>query len=218
MAVHPATPAQSVPSDEEIQALIAKVDSLEVPFNFTTSMMMVNSIMGIPWAFDVDNTMYDREDVFRVISEGVANKDPKFKGILPLKLARGYLIEFQPGVMDKIIGFIDPSTNPQAVAKKREKIAQASQASLLSFLQKGQTGLVGFYCTNESQTITINGKAYPAFSVNSKQFFTALAQYNRRVRVQGKVIEPRQAFEHLTSVLARCEKAPSSNAVMIEVI
>ena len=81
----------------------------------------------------------------------------------------GYLIYIK---MDRLLELLGPANCGPLVQKDveyAEKHRKEAGESLIKKIQKGYSGMIGIYCTNDSQTITVSGKSYPAYAVTLKE-------------------------------------------------
>lgn len=130
---------------------------------------------------------------------------------------KGYLVYMQ---FDKLLELLSPK-NSGPLNEKVIKVASDHRDEALrgftKLIMDGYTGRVGIFCTNDSQTITIKGHTYPAFSVTLKEMCTILAKFNYGVVVSGEPRDPQQVLQREDAVIESLLVAPSSNALFIEV-
>lgn len=94
---------------------------------------------------------------------------------------------------------------------------ELAKASLLNKLKKGYLGKIGIYCTNDSQTITIDGKSFPSYAVTLKELCAICINVGYGILVGGKPRNPNDVVAREDAVIANLTVAPSSNALLIEV-
>ena len=92
-----------------------------------------------------------------------------------------------------------------------------AKASLLNKLKKGYKGRIGIYCTNDSQTITIDGKSYPSYAVTLKELCAICINIGYGIVVGDKPRDPNEVVAKEDAVLESLTVAPSSNALLLEV-
>lgn len=100
------------------------------------------------------------------------------------------------------------------LANKHRK--EASTA-LIKKMKSGYNGKIGIFCTNDSQSITVDGKSYPAFAVSLKELCVICQQVGYGIMISGAVRNPRDVLDREDAVLKSLTVAPSSNAVFIDI-
>lgn len=169
---------------------------------------------GANWGFDGDTPGGNVREYLKLIEESGANE------IITFKLNRGYVFDFLN--FDKAVALFRSVAGSTIFSKKAEdgarKRRESSLASLQKFLSEGRAGTVGFFNTNASDTVTKDGKTYPSFALNARDFFGTLAQANYRITTAtGTNASASQAFSNLRGVMEQLDKSPSSNAVMVRI-
>lgn len=133
------------------------------------------------------------------------------------KKITGYLVYMQMG---KLLELLGPSNNGpliQSDVQLAEKHRKEASESLIKKLQSGYAGKIGIFCTNDSQTITISGKAYPAYAVTFKELCTICSKMGYGIVVSGEPRDPQQALQREDAMLKYMVVAPSSNALFIDI-
>ena len=130
---------------------------------------------------------------------------------------QGYLVYMQ---MNKLLDIlVDKNGGPLRMAdiqlanKHRQEAVEALTKRLLS----GYKGKIGIFCTNDSQTITINGNVLPAYAVTLHELCIACQEVGYGIVVSGEPRDPQQVLQREDAVIKSLIVAPSSNALILEV-
>jgi hypothetical protein len=100
-----------------------------------------------------------------------------------------------------------------AIQKRNNSIKE-----LYDFLQKGKSGIIGIFNTNECNNIVVNGVNYPAFAVSLQDLFSYCATCGYGIYVAGRAISAKVASENLDKVYESLQVAPNGHALMIKVV
>lgn len=101
--------------------------------------------------------------------------------------------------------------------QRANKHRQDAILSLYNKMKTGYKGRIGIYCTNDSQSITIQGKTFPAYAVTLLEMLQVADNAGYGVLVNGSVRAPRDVASHEDAVLKALEVAPSGNALFINI-
>lgn len=105
---------------------------------------------------------------------------------------------------------------PDSVIQNAKKRRNDAMASLNKFLAEGNDGQVGFFNTNQSDTVTKDGVTYPSFCLNVRDFLGLAGKYNYDVVTsKGTRLPAREAFVKMVGFMSELEKSPSSNSVFV---
>lgn len=186
----------------EYQAIVFAMTSAHLPW-------------GATWGFDTD--IAGGEEAAQRAHETSDGK------VITFKLRRGTVTEYLNsdelfnGYRHLIkIGGVEVKDSTIEKAKKRRNDALAS---LHKFLSEGKQGQVGFFNTNQSDTVTIEGVTYPSFCLNARDFLGLADQHGYKVRtVRGTTVQAQAALKKVVGFMGELKKSPSSNAVMVELI
>jgi len=170
---------------------------------------------GATWGFDTD--INGGEEAAKRAALESGNKAVTFQ------LVRGTVTEYlnSDDMFNNYkhlikVGGVDVKDSTIQHAKKRRNDAMAS---LNKFLSEGKGGLVGFFNTNQSDTITIEKVTYPSFCLNAKDFLGVAEQHGYKVRTsKGTVVTAGTAFQKVIGFMSELKKSPSSNSVLVELI
>lgn len=129
----------------------------------------------------------------------------------------GYLVYMDMAYLCNILrkeapGLIDGNDLARA-QKHREEAAKG----LIEKMKAGYRGVVGIYCTNDSQTITVSGKTYPAFSVTLRELLQVASKMGYGIVFGKSVRDPQSAMAKEDALLKALVVAPSSNAMFISI-
>lgn len=201
------TPEIKAQLDEQIQKL-----SREDQIILQSCVRHINN--GAYWGFDTDMNGLSIKAIQREISEN------SFTKINAVTLKRGGFVEtknYMTAVeIFRAVGGVD--SLPQHIVDEGLKARETSIANLFEFCKKQEKGTVGFYNTNMTGTITINGKTHRSFHLNAFDFFNILAKAGYRVRNEdGMVLPASEVMANYEKFMGGCIKAPSSNSVLVDV-
>lgn len=136
----------------------------------------------------------------------------------------GYLVEMNFKYLCRLLAKEAPGLITErdiAIAKKHRNEAVLSFEKLLKNDNTRRAGKkkVGIYCTNDSQIITVDGIAYPAFALTLAEALMVADVAGYLIMVDGKTYEPSFVLSHgdifLSDVLKFAEVAPSRNAIFV---
>lgn len=178
------------------------------------SIISKNVINGCSWEFIRSNPEIKRNfEAFKAsktcsIQEVTYNHQKK---------VTGYIIYMQ---MERLLDLLGPN-NCGPLAQKDVQLAnkhrQEAAFALTKKIQSGYTGKIGIFCTNDSQTITVSGKAYPAYAVTLKELCAICQKAGYGIVVSGEPRDPQQVLQREDAVLKTLLVAPSSNALFIDI-
>lgn len=94
---------------------------------------------------------------------------------------------------------------------------QEACLDLANKMKKGYKGVIGIFCTNDSQTITVQGKTFPAYAITLNELCQICQKVGYGVEVNGKVYAPEQIMKKEEQVIGALTVAPSSNALFIKI-
>ena len=99
-------------------------------------------------------------------------------------------------------------------------IAQHRQKALvdLTKLMAGKfRGRIGVYCTNDSSTITKDGKSFPAFAITLVELLQVAQKCGYGIVVDNIPRAPGDVYKRMTAMLKAATVAPSSNALFFDI-
>lgn len=173
-----------------------------------------NVLNGCSWEFVKNNF-----DVRRLLDAFQKNPNCSVQTVTynHQKNQTGYLLYMKMGRLLELLG---PSCGGPLIASDVElaqKHRNEASMALVKKMQSGYSGQIGIYCTNDTQTITVKGNAYPAYSVTLKELCTACGQLGYGIVVSGQTRDPREVLAREDAVLKALLVAPSSNALFINI-
>lgn len=129
----------------------------------------------------------------------------------------GYLVSMNLNYLVSIYsdcapGLIDKKLLDMAAVHRKEAII-----GLANLMSKGYRDRIGIYCTNDSQSITVDGKTYPAFAVSLGEFLQLCNRYNYGVEASGSIYTPEVISGNAASFIKALTVAPSSNAIFVRI-
>lgn len=129
----------------------------------------------------------------------------------------GYLIYMR---LEKLISILQKEAlgvfNQKALADAMNHRKEAV-TSCAHLMDKGYNGRIGMFCTNDSKTITVDGKSYPAFALTLEELCSICENKGYGFMAGGKIRTPNEVRAHINAVIKACIVAPSSNAIFIDI-
>lgn len=178
-----------------------------------------NVLNGCSWEF-VRNTSDLRQNLkeFQTsqtcqLKEVTYSHQQKITGYL-LIMNLNRLVEI---LSKEALGVFDQKALQDALKHRQEAIMKASKIMTPDKHGKRYTGRVGIFCTNDSTSITVNGKTFPAFAVTLGEFCDICQQMKYGIKVGNAVRNPADVKAKADLVLKNCIVAPSSNALFLDI-
>jgi len=129
----------------------------------------------------------------------------------------GYLVYMK---MDHLCKLLSPA-NMGPVSDEDLSIAsrhrQEAQATLVKKLRTGYKGLIGIFCTNDSQTVTVDGQTYPAYAITLKELCVICKECGYGIMIKGINRNPDDVLAREDAIIKAATVAPSSNALFISI-
>lgn len=129
----------------------------------------------------------------------------------------GYLVYMQ---MNVLCNLLSPA-NRGPLSDKDLEIAsehrKEAQINLAKKMKSGYKGKIGIFCTNDSQTITVDGTTFPAYAVSLKELCVICQQCNYGIFINGSVRDPAEVMKREDAIIKASTVAPSSNALFIQI-
>lgn len=178
--------------------------------------VMRNLLNGCSWEFSAPNPEIKRNlELFK--NSKTCSVQSVTMSVDPIK--KGYLIYMK---MDYLISLLAKEA-PGLVSKKDLERAsnhrQSAVVGLNVLLRKGFKGTVGIFCTNDTQSVTIDGERMNAFAVSFREAMQVCERcnYSLILNYNGRVIalSPAEAMKKENAILDKLEVAPSKNALLI---
>lgn len=178
------------------------------------SLISKNVLNGCSWEFTRQNPEIKRNlEAFKKsevcsVQEVTYNHEKK---------VCGYLVYMQMSYLCSLLG--PKYSGP--LNEKDLKIAtdhrEEAQLGLAKKMKAGYTGNIGIYCTNDSQSITVDGNTFPAYAVTLRELCTICKQLRYGILINGAVRNPDDVIAREDAVLRSLTVAPSSNALFIKI-
>lgn len=130
---------------------------------------------------------------------------------------KGYLVYMQ---MNRLLEILGPNNKGPLIASDLElarKHREEAGTSLIERIKSGYSGKIGIFCTNDSQTITVSGKTFPAYAVTLKELCMFCSKTGYGIVVGGEPRDPQQVLQREDAVIETLLVAPSSNALFIDI-
>lgn len=129
----------------------------------------------------------------------------------------GYLVSMDMGYLCNLLIKEAPGLLRQEDLKRAQEHRQEAIKSLFNKMRSGYSGRIGIYCTNDSKSITIQGKTFPAYAVSLREMLQIAERAGYGVVVGGAVRHPQEVLKREDAVLRALEVAPSGNAIFINI-
>ena len=190
------------------------LESKPVEEQLAVSLIAKNVINGCSWEFVRANPQLRRNKADFDKSPYCSIQEVTYSHS---KKIYGYLVYMQ---MSRLLELLGPQNNGPLSNKDVEIASQHRKEAGEAFIKRlgeGYQGKIGIFCTNDSQTISIQGKTYPAYAVTLKEACSICEQMGYGIVVSGEPRNPQQVLQREDAVLKSLVVAPSSNALFIEV-
>lgn len=92
-----------------------------------------------------------------------------------------------------------------------------SGIELIKRIRSGYAGKIGIFYTNDSQTIAIYGKIYPAYAVTLKELCVICEKEGYSIIIDGEHRTFKQILQEEDAFIEKLPVAPSGNALIIEI-
>lgn len=216
MSVKPTQNNVSKTSQEQLAQQFADNLAKNQPIEMQIAIGLIsqNMLRGCSWEFVRHNSDIDANlEAFKNNPSVSAQKITYSRS----PLQTGYLVYVR---LDEALRVFEQSA-PGLIAPKELQYAsrhhQEAVAQLQAMMTSGYKGVIGIYCTNDSQTITIRGRSYPAFAVTMNELLQLCVRNRYGLIIGGAVRQPNQVQERADAIIEAATVAPSSNALLFEV-
>lgn len=200
--------------EQRAEKFAIAMDNKPVEEQLSVYLISKNVLNGCSWEFIRNNPEVRRNlDAFKSskvcnVQEVTYNNKDKVSGYL-ISMQMSYLCNLLSPKNDGPLEMRDLE-----LAQKHRKEALASLATKMDTKYKG---VIGIYCTNDSQTITIDGKTFPAYAVTLKELCTICNSKKYGIYIGGQVRYPNEVLQREDAVIKALTVAPSSNALLIRI-
>lgn len=206
-------PGSQVLPDE--QRFIEYLDKLPEEEQFAVTLISKNIVNGCSWEFVRDVGKLRRLEKSFMKNPNVSLTEVNYHQ--GNRAVPGYLVYMKLDYLLKTLHAASSSLITPEDAKKASEKRQSACISLAKKLEKGYSGVIGIYCTNDSEYITISGKSFPAYAVTFAEFCQIAVKMGYGVKYSGGVASAQQCMQNAAQIIKGCEVAPSSNALLISV-
>lgn len=173
-----------------------------------------NVLNGCSWEF-VRNNQEVRKAVDKFksnpncdIKEVAYSHDKKIYGYLVL-MSLNRLVEI---LAKEGMGVFTQEDLNAAVEHRKQAVQSCAK-----LMKKNYKGRIGVFCTNDSQTITVDGTSYPAFAITLNELCDICNNMGYGFMLGNKIRQPADVKAHIDAVIKACTVAPSSNALFIDI-
>lgn len=129
----------------------------------------------------------------------------------------GYLLYVKFEYLMNIINAVMPNIVDSHDVKVAMQHRQESILTLAKKMKAGFSGIIGIYCTNDSNSITVSGKTYDAYAITFQELMQVCAKTGYGIKIKNGVISPNEAMSHANQIIKELIVAPSGNALFITV-
>lgn len=130
---------------------------------------------------------------------------------------QGYLVYMQ---MERLLELLGPNNKGPLLASDLEIAKQRREdeiISLLSRIKSGYTGKIAIYYTSDCQTVTIQGRTFPAYAVTLQELCFSCLSTGYGVVIGGEPRDPKKILEKENEVVESLLLAPASNGLFIDI-
>lgn len=169
-------------------------------------LVMRNILNGCTWEFVRNNP--------DVRKNAALFAGSKHCSLLPIK--NGHIVTM---TMQRVLEILNKEASGLLRPKDLELASRHRQEALVALdkkMKEGYEGKIGIFCTNDSTSITIKGKRYPAFAITLQELLSVCIR-NRYGLMLGKLRTPGEVAANAEAVVKLLDLAPSSNALMIQI-
>ena len=173
-----------------------------------------NVLNGCPWEFIRSDPKYAKAKSAFDKNPNVSLQEVTYDHNLK---KGGYLVYMDMGYLCNLLvreapGLIDSKDLDKAKLHREE-----AAKGLIEKMKAGYRGIIGIYCTNDSQTITVSGKTYPAYALTLREMLQVAEKLNYGIVFGQAVRSPQSAMQKEDALLKALTVAPSSNAMFINI-
>ena len=204
-------------SNAAAEAFADRLNRYPIEEQISVGVISANVLNGCSWSFVAENSdIRNNLEAFKNSKTCSAQKvcfderTRKYGYLISMRL--DYLL----GILQRDApGLIEVKDLQRASAHHQE--ARVKMSKLLSDRSKPYRGRIGILCTNDSPTITVQGKTYPAFSVTLKEALQLCVTNGYGIQVQERIYDPNTVYSKANSFLENSIVAPSRNAIFINI-
>ena len=210
----PTSEFKKLPMEEKARIFAGVLTSIPPEEQIAVGVITKNVLNGCCWEFVRSNP-----DLKRNIE---AFKNSKVCSIQKVTYdhragIHGYLVYMQMQHLCKLLDEENKGPLNTEDLKKAVKHREEAKVSLIKKIQSGYQGRIGIFCTNDSQTITVDGNVYPAYAVTLKELCAICSKTGYGIKIGNIVRAPEQVLAKEDAVIENLTVAPSSNALFINI-
>lgn len=130
---------------------------------------------------------------------------------------QGYLVYMK---MDRLLELLGPNNNGPLRTSDLEIVKQQREAALETLLRRilsGYIGKIGIYYTSDTQTVTVQGRSFPACAITLQELCSVCLMKGYGIVVDGEPRDPKQVLQRENAVIEALMPAPSANALFIDI-
>lgn len=193
----------------------ANMTKYPVEEQFAVSAISKNVVNGCSWEF-----VRNSPEIAKILDRFQSNPHVSAQEVTYAhdKGIRGYLVSMDFQYMLQLLNKEAPglfsANNLEYISKHRQE-AVTGLAKLMA--GKKFKGRIGVYCTNDSSTITKDGKSYPAFAVTFVELLQVCQKCGYGVVASGISRAPADVLQRATAMIKAATVAPSSNALFFDI-
>lgn len=173
-----------------------------------------NVLNGCSWEFVRENSELKKNKVLFERSAYCRLYEVTYSGTKGIK---GYMVYMDFVRLIQILNEIGMGVFNQTDLQKSQEHRRDAVLKCDKIMKSGYKGQIGIFCTNDSSTITDQGKTYPAFAITLNELAQLMKTNGYGMIAGDKMISPDQLIAKEEGVIARLKVAPSSNALYISI-
>lgn len=168
-----------------------------------------NILNGCSWGFSVGKNPEILENLSRFNESKVVSA---------VVVENGYLISISWDWVMNLLRTIGSGVFTAKDLKIANDFRAKSLVDLDRRLKRGYSGKLGILCVNDSESITVSGKRYPAYSVSLLDLVSICIKNNYNIQVGNFVKTPSEIAKYSNAVISKLQVAPSGNALFINIV
>ena len=204
----------SVNSEAAAQKFAENLTKYPIEEQIAIGIISKNVMNGCSWEFVRRNREVERNlEAFKqnphvAVQEVTYSHDRGITGHL-VSMDFQYMLEL---LRKEAPGLFSPA-DLQFISQHRQK-ALTDLAKLMASKHKGR---IGVYCTNDSSSITKDGRQYPAFAITFVELLQVCQKCGYGIVVDNIPRDPGEVFKRSSAMLKAATVAPSSNAIFFDI-
>lgn len=190
------------------------LDKYPIEEQMAITVISKNVLNGCSWEFVRNNPevrkIYDllKKNPNCDIKEVTYSHDKKITGYLVM-MNLNHLVAI---LAKEGLGVFNKADLDAALEHRKQAVQSCAK-----LMKKNYRGRIGVYCTNDSQTITVDGTSYPAFAITLNELCDICNSMGYGFNLGNKVRQSAEVSSRIDAVIKACTVAPSSNALFIDI-